>query len=253
MLALAFSLLLTLASYAPATAGAREIPAHTSLVVDEAGLLDAREQDFLRTALTNFQRDHGAQIQLLTIRSLEGDSLEDFSIRVVDAWKLGTKGKDNGALFLVAAEDKKLRIEVGRGLEGDIPDVVAGRILDQGVRPYFREGRFRDGIYNGLNLIALAAGGELRGLRQSRVEVAEKVHVSPWIVILALLLLVFVSRLQRFAGYRRGYGQGWGYSRRGGMWSSWGGGWGGSAGGGFGGFGGGGGGGFSGGGASSSW
>ena len=223
------------------------VPAHTSLVVDTAGLLSSRERDSLERALTTFQNTHGPQIQLLTLPSLKGDSIEGNAIRVVDAWKLGKKGKDDGILVLIAVNDKKMRIDVGRGLEGQLPDVIAGRILDHGVRPYFREGRYREGIYNGLGLVAEQLGGQLEGMKASRLRVGRRgegggagLPIPVWIVI--IVLFIVFSFLSRLMGFRRSWHHGGFYG--GGLGGGWGGGGGGFSGGG---------GGFSGGGASSSW
>ncbi len=240
-------------------AEARDIPALSAPVVDEAGLLTGREEAFLSDALERFRKERGPQIQVLTIPSLDGEPLESFSIRVVDAWKLGEKGKDNGILFLVVHNDRKMRIEVGRGLEGDIPDALAGRILDGGVRPLFRRGQFRDGINKGAQLIAIALGGELNGMRDSpRVRVGNSEMPLGFTGLLLLLFFAFFPGfsilsfiLFAILGKRIPIGalpnmssrhSSWGYSSRSSS-SSWGGGFGG----------GGGGGGFSGGGASSGW
>ena len=237
---------------------ARDIPTHTSLVVDEAGLLTNREEAFLTDALERFRKERGPQVQVLTISSLDGEPLEAFSIRVVDAWKLGDQGKDNGVLFLIVHGDKKMRLEVGRGLEGDIPDALAGRILDNGVRPFFRDCRFRDGIVKGTQLIAVALGGELSGMRDSpRVRVGGRemplggmsllfllfIALFPGLSILSFIIMAITGKRIPMGVHSRDLRHNsWGYSSR--SSSSWGGG---------GGFSGGGGGGFSGGGASSGW
>ena len=162
------------------------VPEHTSWVIDQAGVLNARDQVFLSNTLENFHKSHGPQLQVLIIPTLGDDALESFSIRVVDKWKLGKKGKDDGVLLLIVTEDRKLRLEVGRGLEGDIPDALAGRIIDKGIKPYFREGRYRDGITNGLQMIAVATGGSLEGIKVSRLQ-TRHLHISP----LPLFLIFF--------------------------------------------------------------
>ena len=86
------------------------------------------------------------QFAVLTIPSLEGDPIEDFSIRTVEAWKLGTKAEDNGLLLLVAKEDRKMRIEVGYGLEGEVTDLLSSRIINDVMKPAFRQGDFGGGF-----------------------------------------------------------------------------------------------------------
>jgi uncharacterized protein len=96
---------------------------------------------------------------VLTVASLEGESIEEYSIRVVDSWKLGQKGKDNGVLLLVARDDRKVRIEVGRGLEGDLPDITCGSIIRKQVLPRFKEGDYDAGVIDGVQAILAAIGG----------------------------------------------------------------------------------------------
>ena len=97
----------------------------------------------------------------LTIPSLEGDSLEDFSIRVAEAWKIGKKGFDNGAILLIARDDRKLRIEVGYGLEGVMPDAIASRIIREVITPRFRSGDFTGGIEAGIDAMLKVTKGEI--------------------------------------------------------------------------------------------
>ena len=97
---------------------------------------------------------------LLTIPSLEGASLEDFSLQVVEAWKLGQKKLDNGALLLISKNDRKLRIEVGYGLEGKLTDLVSGRIIRDIITPRLKEGNFDQGVIDGIAAMIAAAKGE---------------------------------------------------------------------------------------------
>ena len=101
-----------------------EVPALGGRINDLAGLLLQEQASRLEEQLTQFEQQTGHQIAVLTIRSLGGDALEDFSIRVAEAWKIGQKGFDNGAILLIVRDDRKLRIEVGYGLEGVMPDVT---------------------------------------------------------------------------------------------------------------------------------
>ena len=114
-----------------------DVPKLTGPVVDLAGVLSRSEQAEISASLLQFQRQYGPQLQVLVVPKLEDETIESYSIKVVDAWKLGTKGKDNGVLLLIATDDRKVRIEVGRGLEGDLPDALAGRIIRAGILPFF--------------------------------------------------------------------------------------------------------------------
>ncbi|HUP56515.1 MAG TPA: TPM domain-containing protein [Bdellovibrionota bacterium] len=241
-------------------ASALDVPAHTGLVVDQAGILDEPLERNLEASLRQFQAEKGPQLQVLTVRSLGGQPIEDYSIRVADAWKLGDRARDDGVLLLIALEDRAARIEVGQGLEGTLPDITAGRIVSQVLVPRFREGRYDDGTVAALQAIAGQLGGTLTAP-------AGASYASPretrgfGIGLFPILLLFFLIVPRMLGGRRRRYGGGGrglmtgmllGHllgsgRRRGGL----GGGWGGGGGGGI--FGGGGGGGFSGGGASGRW
>lgn len=135
-------------------------PSFTGYVNDYARMLRPETALQLEQALRSFDEADSTQVALLTIDTLDGDSLEDFSIRVVDAWKVGQQGKDNGVLFLVVKNDRLMRIEVGRGLEGVLTDLAAGRIVDNVVRPLFKAGRFEDGILAGVAAIIQTCRGE---------------------------------------------------------------------------------------------
>ncbi|HET9208994.1 MAG TPA: TPM domain-containing protein, partial [Thermoanaerobaculia bacterium] len=122
-------LVLFLLVLAPA-AQAREVPYLSGRVVDEAAMIPADARQRIEQKLAAFEQRTGGQVAVLTIESLQGDPLEDFSLRVVETWKLGKSGKDNGVLFLVSEQDRQMRIEVGYGLEPELTDAESGRILD---------------------------------------------------------------------------------------------------------------------------
>jgi uncharacterized protein len=124
--------------------------------------MSAEARSKLERDLQAFDLSDSTQIAILTIDSLDGDPLEDFSIRVVDQWKIGQKGKDNGVLFLVVKKDRKMRIEVGRGLEHVLTDLAAGRIIDRVVTPRFKAGRFDEGFEVGTLAIIQTTRGEYK-------------------------------------------------------------------------------------------
>ncbi len=139
-------------------AAAREVPALRERVTDEAGVLGANEVRELDRRLAAYEQATGRQIAVLVVRSLEGDSLEDFSIRVVEAWKLGREGRDDGILVLLAMEERKARIEVGYGLEGEVTDLVSARIIHDVMRPYLRQDRPGAALLAGVEALVAAAG-----------------------------------------------------------------------------------------------
>ncbi len=222
---------------------ALEVPKHSGPVVDLAGVLSRTEQNQIAASLVHFRRTYGPQLQVLVIPELQDETIETFSIKVVDKWQLGDKAKDDGVLLLVATADRKVRIEVGQGLEGDLPDALAGRIVQNGIIPFFKQGQVGAGILTGLSLIAESVGGKLENVPTPRLQRQQRGKPSSSGFVIFLLLFLIGPRL--FGGRRR---RGMGGALLGGMLlgSALGGRHGG------GGFGGGGGG-FSGGGASGSW
>jgi len=223
------------------TAAALDIPKPTGYVNDRADIISPEVELKLEQFLKDFDKSDSTQISVLTIPSLEGASLEEYSLQVLESWGLGQKDKDNGALLLVAKKERKIRIEVGYGLEGRLTDLLAGRIIDNEISPRFKQGDFDGGIVSGVVGIAQAVRGEYTGTGKTK----QKKKSSPlgFIFILFFLLPLF----GRIGGHRSGR------YRRGGIFLGGpfiGGGGFGGGGGGFGGFGGGGGGG---GGASGGW
>ncbi|MDP2645928.1 MAG: TPM domain-containing protein [Desulfobacterales bacterium] len=142
---------------------ARQIPGYTGYVNDTAGMISARARQKIERVLQSFDVSDSTQIAVLTIGSLEGDALEDFSIRTVEQWKIGQKGKDNGVLLLVVQKERKVRIEVGRGLEGVLTDLMAGRIIDGVINPRFKAGRFDEGFEAAVAALIQAVHGEFKG------------------------------------------------------------------------------------------
>jgi len=133
---------------------ALEVPYLSGRVVDEAGLLSPEARVALEARLERLDRETGTQMAVLTVPSLEGDSLEDFSMRVVETWKLGRADIDDGVLVLVARDERRIRIEVGYGLEPVIPDILAGRVIREIMQPAFRAGDFDRGITAAVEALA---------------------------------------------------------------------------------------------------
>jgi uncharacterized protein len=140
-------------------AAALDIPYLSGRVNDDAHLLDASSAAELEQTLKAYEDKTGRQLVGLTIPTLGDEALEDYSIKVARAWKLGRKGKDDGILLLVARDDHKVRFEVGYGLEGDLPDARCGRIIRDEMVPRFRSGDFAGGIKTGVNAVIGSLAG----------------------------------------------------------------------------------------------
>lgn len=136
------------------------VPELRSRVTDLTGTLDPVQVRTLEEQLREFEARKGSQIAVLLVPTTEPEAIEQFGIRVVEAWKLGRKGIDDGALLLIAKQDRSLRIEVGYGLEGVIPDAVANRVIDEVITPYFKRGDFYGGISAGVDRITRLIDGE---------------------------------------------------------------------------------------------
>lgn len=141
-------------------AAATDIPPLRGRVNDNAGILAPETKRRLTDKLAAYEQATGHQLAVLTLETLGGDPIEDYSIRVVEAWKLGQKGSDDGILLLVVSGDRKLRIEVGYGLEGALPDAAAGRIVRDIITPHFKAGDFDRGVSEGVDAILAQTGAE---------------------------------------------------------------------------------------------
>jgi uncharacterized protein len=170
---------------------ALEVPPLRGRITDLAGMLPAERARALEERLKNFERETGHQIAVLTIPRLEGDSLEDFSIRVAESWKIGQKGFDNCAILIIVRDERKLRIEVGYGLEGVLPDAVASRIIREIIVPRFRAGDFAAGIEAGTDSIMKIASGETipAAIRKPKSQPREFAGTIPALFMAALFAL----------------------------------------------------------------
>ncbi len=233
-----------------ATAARSEVavPRLTGRVVDTAHLLSTSEQQALEGRILGLETATGGQVAVLTIPSLEGDSPEGFGIRVAEAWKIGRKGEDNGAILIISKNDHKIRWEIGYGWEGQVNDARAGDII-RGMGPWFRKGDYAQGIdYALVELQTFITGQRPAGTPNYASSPSRRRGGSPSVFFILIVIFLLAS----FGGWgRRRYGMGpviflggGGFGRGGGF-----------SGGGFGGGGGfsGGGGGFGGGGASGGW
>ncbi len=184
---------------------ALNIPKPTGYANDTAGIISQTVELKLEQFLRDFEKSDSTQITILTIPTLDGEALEEYSQKVFENWKIGQSGKDNGALLLVAKAEKKIRIEVGFGLEGRLTDLLAGRIIDNEISPKFKQGDFDGGIVAGVVGIAEAVRGEYTGTGRTN---SRKKKSSPFGFIIPLLFFggPFLARLRGRgrSGYRRG-------------------------------------------------
>jgi uncharacterized protein len=212
-------------------------PAPAQYFNDYAGVVSSTTAAQLNQQLEQFERDSSCQIVVAVYPTMQSDSsIDDYTVRVFQSWKVGQKDKNNGALLLVFTQDRKMFLQTGYGLEGALPDITCKRIIENEIKPHFKAGDYDAGLAAGVNAILAAAKGEYKGTGQTDGNHGNNQGFPIVFVIIFVIVIIIIMANARRGGY---------YSRSG--WS--GGGWGGG-GGGWGGGGGGGGGGFSGGGGS---
>ncbi len=216
------ALLIAIASTIAASQVMPELPTLTHRVTDLAGLLTPGENQVLENRLARFEDSTSTQIAILTVPSLGGVSIEQYSIEVFEKNAIGQKNKDNGVLILIARDERRLRIEVGYGLEGVLTDAMAALVIEREIKPKFREGRYAEGLLSGVDAITAITAGEYTATEKA----PEFRNAFPLVFVLLFLLL----RLLVGGGRRRRLLLGPGLTFMGGWHSS-----GGGLGGGFGG------------------
>ncbi|MBN1385050.1 MAG: TPM domain-containing protein [Elusimicrobia bacterium] len=142
-------------------------PAANSWVSDFAGVMDAGSYQQANMVIQELEQKTGTEIAVVTVKKLEDESIDSFAVKLFEKWGIGKKGKDNGVLLVAAIEDRKVKIEVGYGLEGILPDGLCGEILDNYIVPYFKQGNYGKGLTTGAiaiaSVIAKDAGVQLTG------------------------------------------------------------------------------------------
>jgi uncharacterized protein len=244
-LGVALAALVLLCGILGGVARALEVPPLAGRVNDLANALSPQMEGELEAQLQSYERSTGHQLAVLIVPSLQGEPIEDYTIRVVESWQLGKKGTDDGVLLFVAVEDRKIRIEVGYGLEGDLPDVLVGRIIREVMAPAFRQGDLGFGVSRAISAISKATGGQGEALPPPRRTRSHDGGGLPPYLLLLIVLVLFLGGGRGMGGFIVGSALGGGWGRGGGF----GGGGSRQSGGGFRG----GGGGFGGGGASGGW
>ena len=189
--------------FLPLALWALVVPELKGRVNDYAGMLSPATVRDLDALLAQFERSESTQIVVLTIPSLESDDLEQFSIKVAEAWRIGQKGSDNGAILLISRDDKKVRIEVGRGLEGTLTDLVSGRIIRNEITPRFRQGDFDGGVKAGVGAMMASVKGEYTGKRD--LSRAKKSAPSIFAMLIFLgIAVVFLGAMSKYLGSAAG-------------------------------------------------
>jgi uncharacterized protein len=172
----------------PFTAYGFDVPRLQGYVNDYAGMIGPPAKSKIEEGLRAFEQSDSTQIVILTIPSLEGENIEEFGIKVAETWKIGQQVKDNGVLFIVSKQERKIRIEVGRGLEGKLTDLMAGRIIDQVIKPRFKQGDFDGGFIAGVSSLIDATRGEFTAERRS---VHQRQRGVPPFLTIFLFLAIF--------------------------------------------------------------
>ncbi len=167
---------------------ALEAPALKGRVNDYGGMLSPEAARTLEKQLAAFEQETTTQVVLLTVPSLEGDVIESFAIRVADAWKIGQKDKGNGVMLILAKKERKIRIEVGTGLQGVLPDITAGQIIRNVMAPSLKAGDNDRGIAAGLSAIMDATKGEFKATPADK-KTAKKKKNSPYTLFIVLLVV----------------------------------------------------------------
>jgi uncharacterized protein len=241
-------------------AHAQELPPRPNpprLVNDFTNTLSAAETQSLERKLVDYDDSTSTQIAVVMLSSLDGYPIEDYAFSLGETWGIGEKGKNNGVLILIAKDDRKIFIATGYGLEGALPDGLVKRIVENDIKPYFKQGNYYEGINNGIDKIFQLAAGEYTADGETEPGIKFGVIVGAFVLIFIVMLLIKISSVKRYAAINSiPYWTAWtllNQARRShpGSWGGFSGGsWGGGGGGGFGGFGGGS---FGGGGAGGSW
>jgi uncharacterized protein len=182
-------------------------------ITDQAGVLDAGTLSAINDQLEQFEKETSNQIVVAIYPSLPPDaSIDQYAIDTYNAWKIGQKGKDNGALLLISINDRKMFICTGRGLEGALPDAICKNIVTEVIAPQFKQGNYAGGIQAGLNAMIAATKGEYKGTGTTVAERDGSNQNSPFWIFIVLFLIVFC--LTRIGSFNSGpiiyTGGGWG-------------------------------------------
>lgn len=177
---------------------ASSIPALNGRVNDNAKIMNSRERQEAEEYLAAVEKQNGIQIAVLTVKSLQGESLESYSMKVAEKWKLGQKDQDNGILLLVAYNERGVRIEVGYGLEGTLTDTKCGLIIRNVIIPEFKEGDYGEGILKGIKTIGGIVSGDVsveeKLQKSEEVDAAGAVFAMIFVLVWSIIILSALLR-----------------------------------------------------------
>lgn len=207
-------LVLLIAAVPPTRGLAADYPPLTGRVVDQAGVISAESRSRLDQLLSAHEAKSGSQVVVVTVASLQGESIEEFGVALGRHWGIGREGEDDGVLLIVAPNEREVRIEVGYGLEGTLTDALAFQIIQNEILPRFRAGDLDGGIVAGAGAILRTLDGEYRPepwtARSADSGAADRLPIPGWVVPVLFfgiwLLVVYIVR--RHGGRGGGYGMG---------------------------------------------
>ena len=176
---------------------APDFPALTGRVVDEANLMSRKQAHQLAQQLAVFEKRSGVQLVVVSIDTLAGDTIEEYGYQLGRHWGIGQKGKNNGVLLIIAQDERKVRIEVGYGLEGALPDAIAANIIQTRILPAFKRGDMVAGILAGSQGIMQALAGEYQPV--DHASKADK-QGGPWLFILVVIAMIVLHNLRGGGG-----------------------------------------------------
>ncbi|WP_338892061.1 TPM domain-containing protein [Aeromonas rivipollensis] len=181
------------------TAALQAAPAFPTLsgrVVDEAALMSRKQAHQLTQQLAAFEKRSGIQLVVVSVDSLDGETIEEYGYQLGRHWGIGQKGKDNGVLLLIAQDERKVRIEVGYGLEGALPDAIAANIIQTRILPAFKRGDMVAGVVAGSQGIMQALAGEYQPVEQPKSDS----DGGPWLFILVVIAMIVLHNLRGGGG-----------------------------------------------------
>ena len=170
------------------------VPPVKARVTDLTGTLSAQQKSELEARVAAYESRRGSQLAVLMLPSTKPEEIEQYSIRVAEAWKIGRKGVDDGLLLVIAKNDRRLRIEVGYGQEGVIPDAMARRVIDERITPRFRDGDFYGGVRDGVDqLIRLAEGEKLPPPAQAATSARSSLDDWPHFLFIGIVFVAIAG------------------------------------------------------------
>ncbi len=168
-------------------------PTGNDYIVDNADILTDQQESYLNSTLTDYEKRTSVEIGILTVRSIQDDYIENFSLNIARSWGIGQKDKNNGALLVVSVDDRKLRIEVGNGLEGDLTDSRASQIIRGRITPEFKRGNYYDGIRQGIDGMILAINAADDPMAEDTKPQIDEATWAPIIITAAYFFMVVLS------------------------------------------------------------